>query len=163
MGFGGMMLVQGVLRKHIGRPCSARGCEPTESTEKVRSSTRNGSRKTSRRFSTARRPVATGRRPCDECTSRREKGQKPALSEFQLFEDNVLQRAVAMVISAVCEQSFHDFSYGFRPGRSARRGDFALCLRTSTCTKCSMSGSFTTCSHRSKVMRISSGSRTTSS
>lgn len=34
------------------------------------------------------------------------------------FEDKVLQRAVAMVISEVYEQEFHDFSYGFRPGRS---------------------------------------------
>ena len=37
------------------------------------------------------------------------------------FEDKVLQRAVAMVIGAVYEQSFHDFSYGFRPGRSAHQ------------------------------------------
>ena len=37
------------------------------------------------------------------------------------FEDKVLQRAVAMVISEVYEQSFHDFSYGFRPGRSAHQ------------------------------------------
>jgi group II intron reverse transcriptase/maturase len=37
------------------------------------------------------------------------------------FEDKVLQRAVAMVISAVYEQSFHDSSYGFRPGRSAHQ------------------------------------------
>jgi group II intron reverse transcriptase/maturase len=35
------------------------------------------------------------------------------------FEDKVLQRAVAMVLEAVYEQSFCDFSYGFRPGRSA--------------------------------------------
>jgi RNA-directed DNA polymerase len=35
------------------------------------------------------------------------------------FEDKVLQRAVAMVLQAVYEQEFHDFSYGFRPGRSA--------------------------------------------
>lgn len=35
------------------------------------------------------------------------------------FEDKVLQRAVAMVIGEVYEQEFHDFSYGFRPGRSA--------------------------------------------
>jgi RNA-directed DNA polymerase len=35
------------------------------------------------------------------------------------FEDKVLQRAVAMVLEAVYETSFHDFSYGFRPGRSA--------------------------------------------
>jgi RNA-directed DNA polymerase len=35
------------------------------------------------------------------------------------FEDKVLQRAVAMVLEAVYETSFYDFSYGFRPGRSA--------------------------------------------
>lgn len=37
------------------------------------------------------------------------------------FEDKVLQRAVAMVVGEVYEQSFHDFSYGFRPGRSAHQ------------------------------------------
>jgi group II intron reverse transcriptase/maturase len=37
------------------------------------------------------------------------------------FEDKVLQRAVAMVIGEVYEQDFHDFSYGFRPGRSAHQ------------------------------------------
>lgn len=33
-------------------------------------------------------------------------------------EDKVLQKAVAMVLEAVYEQDFYDFSYGFRPGRS---------------------------------------------
>ena len=37
------------------------------------------------------------------------------------FEDKVLQRAVATVISEVYEQEFYDFSYGFRPGRSAHQ------------------------------------------
>lgn len=37
------------------------------------------------------------------------------------FEDKVLQRAVTMILSEVYEQSFHDFSYGFRPGRSAHQ------------------------------------------
>jgi RNA-directed DNA polymerase len=35
------------------------------------------------------------------------------------FEDKVLQRAVVMVMEAIYEQDFKDFSYGFRPGRSA--------------------------------------------
>jgi RNA-directed DNA polymerase len=35
------------------------------------------------------------------------------------FEDKVLQRSVAMVLEAVYEESFYDFSYGFRPCRSA--------------------------------------------
>jgi group II intron reverse transcriptase/maturase len=37
------------------------------------------------------------------------------------FEDKVLQRAMAMVLEAVYEQSFLDCSYGFRPGRSAHQ------------------------------------------
>jgi RNA-directed DNA polymerase len=37
------------------------------------------------------------------------------------FEDKVLQRAVAMVLSAIYEQDFLDCSYGFRPGRSAHQ------------------------------------------
>jgi len=35
------------------------------------------------------------------------------------IRDKVLQRAVAMVLEPVYEQDFVDFSYGFRPGRSA--------------------------------------------
>jgi retron-type reverse transcriptase len=36
------------------------------------------------------------------------------------FEDKVLQRAVTMILEAVYEQEFLNFSYGFRPGRSAQ-------------------------------------------
>jgi retron-type reverse transcriptase len=42
------------------------------------------------------------------------------------FEDRVLQRAVAMVLEAVYESQFYDFSYGFRPGRSAHQASEAL-------------------------------------
>jgi len=35
------------------------------------------------------------------------------------IEDKVLQRAVAMLLEAVYEEEFKDFSYGFRPHRSA--------------------------------------------
>jgi group II intron reverse transcriptase/maturase len=42
------------------------------------------------------------------------------------FEDKVLQRAVAMVIGEVYEQEFYDFSYGFRPGRSAHQAVQAI-------------------------------------
>ncbi len=37
------------------------------------------------------------------------------------FEDKVLQRSVAMVLEAVYEQRFRNFSYGFRPERSAHQ------------------------------------------
>lgn len=42
------------------------------------------------------------------------------------FEDKVLQRGVTMLLEAVYEQSFYDFSYGFRPGRSPRQALEAL-------------------------------------
>jgi len=42
------------------------------------------------------------------------------------LEDKVLQRAVTMVLNAVYEQDFQDFSYGFRPGRSAHQALAAL-------------------------------------
>ena len=37
------------------------------------------------------------------------------------FEDKLLQRAVSMVLEAVYEQDFYDFSYGFRRKRSAHQ------------------------------------------
>lgn len=37
------------------------------------------------------------------------------------MSDKILQRAVTMVLEAVYEQEFYDFSYGFRPGRSAHQ------------------------------------------
>lgn len=42
------------------------------------------------------------------------------------FEDKVLQRAVAMILNAIYEQDFYDFSYGFRPARSAHQALEAL-------------------------------------
>ena len=42
------------------------------------------------------------------------------------FEDKVLQRAVVMLLEPVYEQDFKDFSYGFRPGRSAHQALEAL-------------------------------------
>lgn len=36
-------------------------------------------------------------------------------------EDKVLQRAVVMALEPIYEQEFFDFSYGFRPGRSAHQ------------------------------------------
>jgi RNA-directed DNA polymerase len=35
------------------------------------------------------------------------------------IEDKVVQRAIAMLLEPIFEQDFKDFSYGFRPGRSA--------------------------------------------
>lgn len=37
------------------------------------------------------------------------------------YEDKVLQRAVVMLLEPIYEQEFYDFSYGFRPGRSAHQ------------------------------------------
>jgi group II intron reverse transcriptase/maturase len=48
-------------------------------------------------------------------------GKKQRPIGIPSFEDKVLQRAVAMVLTAVYEQDFQDCSYGFRPGRSAHQ------------------------------------------
>jgi group II intron reverse transcriptase/maturase len=42
------------------------------------------------------------------------------------FEDKVLQRAVTMILNAIYEQDFHEFSHGFRPKRSAHQALAAL-------------------------------------
>lgn len=36
------------------------------------------------------------------------------------LEDKIVQRAVAMILNAIYEQDFSDFSYGYRPKRSAK-------------------------------------------
>jgi len=45
-----------------------------------------------------------------------------------VLEDKIAQRAVAEVLSALYEQDFGGFSYGFRPGRSAHQALDALVL-----------------------------------
>jgi group II intron reverse transcriptase/maturase len=42
------------------------------------------------------------------------------------FEDKIVQRAVVMLLTPIYEQDFYDFSYGFRPGKSAHQGVKAL-------------------------------------
>lgn len=37
------------------------------------------------------------------------------------FEDKIVQKAVAMLLGAVYEQDFHDYSHGFREGHSAHQ------------------------------------------
>jgi group II intron reverse transcriptase/maturase len=53
-------------------------------------------------------------------------GSKTRPIGIPTFEDKVLQRAVQMVLEPVYEQDFHDFSYGFRPARSAHQALKAL-------------------------------------
>ena len=53
------------------------------------------------------------------------KGKKRPIG-IPTYEDKVLQRAVMMLLEPVYEQDFYDFSYGFRPGRSAHEALHAL-------------------------------------
>jgi len=46
-----------------------------------------------------------------------DKSQRP--TGIPAFEDKILQRAVTMLLGAIYEIDFYDFSYGFRPKRSA--------------------------------------------
>lgn len=56
-------------------------------------------------------------------------GSKTRPIGIPTFEDKVLQRAVLMVLEAVYEQDFKDFSYGFRPDRSAHQALASLWSR----------------------------------
>ena len=49
------------------------------------------------------------------------------------FEDKIAQRAVTMLLSAVYEQEFYDFSWGFRPDRSPHK---ALKSLREMCYRC---------------------------
>lgn len=53
-------------------------------------------------------------------------GSKTRPIGIPTFEDKVLQRAVVMLLEPIYEQDFYDFSYGFRPGRSAHHALEAL-------------------------------------
>src|SRR5271165_6615888 len=44
------------------------------------------------------------------------------------LEDKIVQRATAAVLSAIYEEDFLGFSYGFRPGRGAHDAMDALCV-----------------------------------
>jgi retron-type reverse transcriptase len=47
-----------------------------------------------------------------------EQGEKRRPIGMTGFEDKIVQRAVAMILGAVYEQDFEDFSHGFREGHS---------------------------------------------
>ena len=50
----------------------------------------------------------------------KEDGRKRPIGK-PTFEDKIVQRAVVMLLEAIYEQDFYDFSYGFRPGRNAHQ------------------------------------------
>jgi RNA-directed DNA polymerase len=53
-------------------------------------------------------------------------GQRPLA--VAALEDKIVQRATATVLSAIYEEDFLGFSYGFRPGRGAHDAMDALCV-----------------------------------
>jgi len=55
--------------------------------------------------------------PVERVWLEKEDGRKRPIGK-PTFEDKIVQRAVVMVLEAVYEQDFYDFSHGFRPGRS---------------------------------------------
>src|SRR5436305_13818043 len=48
-------------------------------------------------------------------------GLEPLPDRGSTIEDKVVQRAIAMLLEPIFEQDFKDFSYGFRPKRSAHQ------------------------------------------
>jgi len=68
------------------------------------------------------------------------------------LDDKIAQRAVTMILEAIYEQSFHDFSHGFRPGRSPHDAlkelrDQALGLNISWVLDADISGFFDSLDH----------------
>ena len=61
-------------------------------------------------------------------------GSKTRPIGIPTYADKVLQRATAMLLEPIYEQDFYDFSYGFRPNRSAHDAleelDRRLCAET---------------------------------
>ncbi len=55
----------------------------------------------------------------------KENGKKRPLG-IPEFEDKIVQRAVEMLLSTIYEEEFHDFSHGFRKGRSQHKALHAL-------------------------------------
>ena len=55
-------------------------------------------------------------------------GKKRPLG-IPVLEDKLLQTAVSEILSAIYEQDFHSFSYGYRPMRSARQATDDLVVR----------------------------------
>jgi group II intron reverse transcriptase/maturase len=55
----------------------------------------------------------------------KENGKKRPIGK-PTFEDKIVQRAVEMLLSAIFEERFHDFSHGFRRGRSQHQALHAL-------------------------------------
>jgi len=53
-------------------------------------------------------------------------GSKTRPIGIPTFEDKVIQRAVVMLLEPLYEEDFYDFSYGFRPGKSAHGAIDAL-------------------------------------
>jgi group II intron reverse transcriptase/maturase len=51
---------------------------------------------------------------------KKEDGKKRPIG-MPAFEDKIVQRAVVMLLGAIYEQDFYDFSHGFRPGRQPHR------------------------------------------
>jgi group II intron reverse transcriptase/maturase len=58
--------------------------------------------------------------PVERAWLDKEDGSKRPIGK-PTFEDKIVQRAVVMLLGAIYEQQFYDFSYGFRPQRSAHQ------------------------------------------
>jgi retron-type reverse transcriptase len=91
--------------------------------------------------------------PVERAWLDKEDGRKRPIG-IPTFEDKVVQRAVAMLLGAVYEQDFYDFSHGFRPGHSPHQALHELrerCMNMNIgwIVDADVSGFFTDCCGRS--------------
>jgi group II intron reverse transcriptase/maturase len=69
--------------------------------------------------------------PVERAWLEKEDGSKRPIGK-PTFEDKIVQRAVVMLLGAIYEHQFYDFSYGFRQGRSAHQALDELRQRSNT-------------------------------
>ena len=84
-------------------------------------------------------------------------GQETRPIGMPTIEDKVLQRAVALLLEPIYEQDFKDFSYGFRPGRSAHEALVCIWSRCMAHRVKWISSASNLRKTRRKCMRCSSG------
>lgn len=85
------------------------------------------------------------------------------------LEDKIAERAVAMILVAIYEEEFYDFSYGFRPGRNPHQalsvlrercmgmnGGWIIDVDVQSLTK-SRTGNWSRCSKSESMMAVSYG------
>ena len=106
------------------QPAAERSAAELEAAEPVerRAGTKGNADRQSTHRTQSRTSVSQALERIRKAASERKK------ERFTALEDKIVQRAVAALLSAIYEEDFLGFSYGFRPGRGTHDALDALCV-----------------------------------